>query len=150
MIRRILSLFAAPTGFGTAGIRRQKVCGAVTVLGFTGQWGVELPETGISIRSFVVRYFPEIDQAIMDNQGETRGRVKSNKFSRELTVEGEVLSALGLMAHTLIAACTFANDTADYGDGTGTFLLQESTVTQTRADWRTMSAKYLSNPGLVI
>lgn len=123
---------------------------AVTVLGFTGQWGVELAETGISVESITGRYFPEIDQAIMDNQGETRGRVKSNKFSREFTIEGEVLSALGLMAYTLITACTFANDSSDFGDGTGTFLLQEATVTQTRADWRKVSIKLLSNPGLVI
>lgn len=147
---KLFSFFSRPTGFGSAGIRKQRECGAVTVLGFTGQWGVELAETGISIRSFAIRYFPEIDVPIMDNQGETRGRVKSNKFSREVTIEGEVLSALGIMAYTLITACTFANDAADYGDGTGTFLMQEATVTQSRAEWRVVSVKLLSNPGLVI
>lgn len=151
MIRRIFSLFAAPTGFGTAGIRRQSICGAVTVLGSgNAQYGVEVPETGISVRSFVVRYFPEINVAIMDNVGETRGKVKSNKFSREVTIEGETTGATGVMAFSLITACVPANDVADFGDGTGTLLLDEATVSQTRAEWRSVSMKLTSNPGLVL
>lgn len=145
------SLFANTSGFGTAGIRRQNICGAVTVLGSgNAQYGVELVETGISVRSVVVRYFPEIDVRIMDNVGETRGRVKSNKFSRDVTVEGETLGATGVMAFTLTTACTIANDVADFGDGSGTLLMDEATVTQTRAEWRSVSIKLSSNPGLVI
>lgn len=152
MIRQLLSIFSAPTGFGSAGIRRQKICGAVTVLGSgNAQYGVELNETGISVRSVIVRYFAEIDVRIMDNVGETRGRVKSNKFSRDVTVEGEVLNpGTGVLAFTLTTACTIANDAADYGDGTGTLLLDEATTTQTRAEWRSVSVKLSSNPGLVI
>lgn len=152
MIRQLLSLFAAPSGFGTAGIRKQRECGAVTVLGSgNAQYGVELNETGISVRSVVVRYFAEIDVRIMDNVGETRGRVKSNKFSRDVTVEGEVLNpGTGVLAFTLTTACVIANDASDYGDGTGTLLLDEATVTQTRAEWRSVSVKLSSNPGLVI
>lgn len=152
MIRQFLSLFAPDKKFGNAGIRRQRVSGAVTVLGSgNAQYGVELNETGISVRSVVVRYYAEIDVRIMDNVGETRGRVKSQKFSRDVTVEGEVLNpGTGVMAFTLTTACTIANDANDYGDGTGTLLLDEATVTQTRAEWRSVSAKLSSNPGLVI
>lgn len=152
-----MKLFSAlfrkvPTGFGSAGIRKQLICGAVTVLGSgNAQYGVELPEVGISVRSVTVRYYPEIDVRIMDNVGETRGRVKSNKFSRDVTVEGETLgTATGILAFTLTTPCTIANDTNDYGDGTGTLLLDEATVTQQRAEWRSVSARLSSNPGLVI
>lgn len=142
--------FSAPAGFGSAGIRRQSICGAVTVLGFTGQYGVETTETGISVKSFVVRYFPEINVQIMDNVGETRGKVKSQKFSREVTIEGEVLSLTGVMAFGLLTACVPSNDVADFGDGSGTLLLDECTVNQTRADWRTASLKLTSFPGLTV
>lgn len=152
MIRQLLKLFRSPTGFGSAGIRRQRICGAVTVLGSgNAQYGVELNETGISVRSVVARYFAEIDARVMDNVGETRGRVKSQKFSREITAEGEVLNpGTGVLAFTLTTACVIANDSSDYGDGTGTLLLDEATVTQTRAEWRSVSVKLSSNPGLVI
>lgn len=150
MIRQLFSRLGGPRGFGSAGIRRQRICGAVTVLGFTGQYGVELAETGISVKQVVVRYFPEVNAPIMDNVGETRGKVKSNKFSRDVTVEGEVLGATGVMAFTTTTACTIANDVADFGDGSGTLLMDEATVTQTRAEWRSVSIKLSSNPGLTV
>lgn len=147
MIRRLLKSF-----FGSGFLHRARECGAVTVLGSgNAQYGVELNETGISVRSVVARYFAEIDVRIMDNVGETRGRVKSQKFSRDVTVEGEVLNpGTGVMAFTLTTACTIANDVNDYGDGSGTLLMDEATVTQTRAEWRGVSVKLSSNPGLVI
>lgn len=151
MFESFFSLFSKPHGFGSAGIRRQSICGAVTVLGSgNAQYGVETPETGISVKTFTVRYFPEIDVPIMDNVGETRGRVKSNKVSREVTIEGEVTGATGVMAFGFLTACVPANDVADFGDGTGTLFLQEVSISQQRAEWRAYSAKLLSNPGLVI
>lgn len=147
-LRRI---FSSPTGFGTAGIRRQRICGAVTVLGSgNAQYGVEVPEVGISVKTFTVRYHLEIDVPILDNVGEIRGRVKSNKVSKEVTIEGEVTGATGVMAFGFLTACIPANDFSDFGDGTGTLLLQEVTISQQRAEWRSYSAKLLSNPGLVI
>lgn len=147
MIRQLLKSF-----FGLDFLPHARECGAVTVLGSgNAQYGVELNETGISVRSVTVRYFAEIDVRIMDNVGETRGRVKSQKFSRDVTVEGEVLNpGTGVMAFTLTTACAIANDVNDYGDGTGTLLMDEATVTQTRAEWRGVSVKLSSNPGLVI
>lgn len=147
MIRQLLKSF-----FGCSVLPHARECGAVTVLGSgNAQYGVELNETGISVRSVVVRYYAEIDVRIMDNVGETRGRVKSQKFSRDVTVEGEVLNpGTGVMAFTLTTACTIANDVNDYGDGTGTLLMDEASVSQTRAEWRSVSVKLSSNPGLVI
>jgi hypothetical protein len=150
-VRKLFSLFAAPTGFGTAGIRRQRICGALTLIG-SGisalQRGVELAETGIGVTSFEVRYFPRVNEYHENNLGERDGNVRSSVASRELTVEGEVTGATGLMAHTFLAAATFANDVADFGSPTGGFYAQEFTVTQGRANWRTFRGRYESDPGL--
>jgi hypothetical protein len=146
-----MKLFKSPTGFGTAGIRRQHVCGALTLIG-TGisalSRGVELAETGIGVLSFEVRYFPRVDEWHENNLGERDGRVLSTVASREITLEGEVTGATGVMAHTFIAACTLANDVADFGSPTGGIYLQEATTTQSRADWRKVRLRYESDPGL--
>lgn len=151
MIAKLLFLFSAPIGFGTAGIRRQRVCGAVSVLGSgNAQYGVPVPEVGISVKTVTTRYFPEINAAIMDNVGETRGKVKSTKFSRDVTIDGEITGATGIMAFGLLTACVPANNVARFGDGTGTLLLDEATVTDQRAEWEMVSVKLSSNPGLVL
>lgn len=123
----------------------------VSVLGSgNAQYGVPLPEVGISAKQITTRYFPEINEPIMDNVGETRGKVKSTKFSREITVEGETLDSTGVMAWGLLSACVPANNISRFGDGTGTPLLDEVTITDQRAEWEMFSAKLTSNPGLVL
>ncbi len=112
------------------------------------QRGVELAETGVSIMSFTVRYFPEVNERLQNNLGETAGGVKSSVASREVTIEGEVTGATGVMAFTFLAACTVANDIADFGSPTGGLYLEEATVTQSRADWRKVNMRLQSNPGL--
>jgi hypothetical protein len=111
------------------------------------QRGVELNETSlnINIRRFEVRYFPEINEKLPDNFGETIARGVSDQFSRDITCEGETLGAAVL---ALATAITFANDVDDFGDGSGLILLDEATVSQERAGWRSLSAKASSNPGL--
>lgn len=149
MIRKFFS--RSPIGFGTAGIRRHLICGAVSVLGSgNAQYGVPVPEVGISVKTVTIRYFPEINAAIMDNVGETRGKVKSTKFSRDVTIDGEITGATGIMAFGLLTACVPANNVARFGDGTGTLLLDEATVTDQRAEWEMVSVKLSSNPGLVL
>lgn len=124
---------------------------AVSVLGSgNAQYGVPLPEVGISVKTVTARYFPEINVPIMDNVGETRGKVKSTKFSRDVTIEGEYTGATGVPAYGLLTACIPANNVARFGDGTGTLLLDEATVTDARAEWEMISVKLSSNPGLVI
>lgn len=150
---KIFNLFRSPTGFGTAGIRRQRICGAVAVLGSgNAQYGVPVPEVGISAKTVTARYFPEINAPIMDNVGETRGKVKSTKFSREVTIEGETttLGASGVMGYGLLTACVPANNVSRFGDGSGTLLLDEATVTDQRAEWEMVSVKLTSNPGLIL
>ncbi len=108
--------------------------------------GIELDEIGIVARQFQVRYYPEVDQRFQNFVGETFLRSVSQKFSREVTCEGEVRGTGGIMAFTLGVACTFANDVADFGPTGGTLLLDEATITQTRGGWRSVSVRASSNP----
>lgn len=112
------------------------------------QRGVELAETGIGVTRFVVRYFPRVSEYHENNLGERDGRVVSTYSSREVSIDGEVTGATGVMAHTFLAACTVANDISDFGSPSGGLYLQEATVTQERAGWRSVSLRYESDPGL--
>lgn len=140
-----------PTGFGTAGISRQRECGAIIIVGnFVGQYGVETDETGISIETFEVRYFPFVNERLMSNVGEPRARALSDKFSRDVTLSGEVTDSTGVMAFTLATACAVANDVDTFGDGSGDLLLDEVTETQGRAQWRKINMKLSSDPGVEV
>lgn len=127
---------------------------ALVILG-TGwddaQRGVETTETGISIRRWAVRFFPEINEKLPDNKGETIARAVSDKPSREITLEGEVTGTNGVMAYTFGAAITgLRNDTQWTGESTtGMFVMDEVTETQERAGWRSINMRISSNPQMV-
>lgn len=124
---------------------------AVAVLGSgNAQYGVPLPEVGISVKTVTTVYKLEINVPILDNVGEIRGKVKSTKVSRDVTIEGETTGATGLMAWSFLTACVPANNISRFSDGTGTLLLDEVTITDQRAEWEMFSAKLSSNPGLTI
>lgn len=126
---------------------------ALTIIGpglTSLQRGVESAEVGISVESYEVRYYLRVSEILDDNVGEVKGEVRSQKFSRDFNISGEVVSALGLMALTQLvdAASSIANDKSDFGDGTGLILLDEVTVTQGRAVFRKAAFKLHSNPTL--
>lgn len=151
MIKHILSIFAAPTGFGSAGIRRQNVCGAITIVGASltsAQWGVETEETtaAINCENFEVRYYLEVNEKLPGIKGETRGRARSTVPSREITVSGEITGALTMWVFAT-AITGLANDVADLGSATGGIYLDEGTIPQTRSGWRRIDAKLSSDPG---
>lgn len=124
---------------------------SVAVLGSgNAQYGVPLPEVGISVKTVTTVYKLEINVPILDNVGEIRGKVKSTKVSRDVTIEGETTGVTGLMAWGFLTPCIPANNISRFGDGTGTLLLDEVTITDQRAEWEMFSAKLSSNPGLVI
>jgi hypothetical protein len=158
MIRRLSRWFRRPQGFGTAGIRRHRISGAILIVGsWAAQRGVELDETGISVRAFDCGYKPFVNERLMSNIGEPRARAVSSGFSREVTIQGEVTGTTGLMAATVGIAITVANDVktfqpTTYGTGTGPpdalLLLDEVTETQERAGWRSINARLSSDPGI--
>lgn len=154
MIRRLLSSLTSdfrslPSGFGTAGIRRQRICGGINIVGdWDGQFGVETDEDGMSISRFVVRYFLFVNSKLLSNVGEPRARAMSDAFSREIEMEGEMTGVDYPSA--LATAISLNNDTDEFGDGSGDILLDEGTVTQARAEWRTLNIKLSSDPGVEV
>lgn len=129
---------------------RLRECGAILIVGsWDAQRGVELDEDGINVSNFDVMYKPYINERLPSNVGEPRARAVSDQFSREVTVQGEQLfPAAGLLLFTLGTACTVSNDANDFGDGSGSLLLDEVTVTQERAGWRKINMKLSSDPGV--
>jgi len=124
---------------------------AIQILGGSGyQRGVEMAETGINVETFECEYTPEVNEELQGLTGEAFCVAKSTAFSRDVTISGEVSGATGVMAYTLTAACTVANDIATYGTSTGSLLLQSATETQDRKGWRKVSVKLKSRPGLVL
>jgi len=151
MIKRLSRWFRGPQGFGTAGLRRHRISGAILIVGnWAGQRGVELDETGISVRAFDCLYKPFVNDRLMSNVGEPRARAVSDAFSREVTVQGEVTGATGLMAADVGVEITVANDVETFGGvNPGSLLLDEVTETQERAGWRSINMRLSSDPGVV-
>jgi len=148
MFRRLFRRI--PTGFGSAGIRKQRIAGAILIVGsWAGQRGVELDEDGISVRAFDCIYRPFVNERLLSNVGEPRARAVSDAFSREVTVQGEVTGATGLMAADVGVEITVANDVDTFGDGTGSLLLDEVTESQERAGWRSINMRLSSDPGVI-
>ncbi len=108
------------------------------------QRGVEVPESGFNVRRFDVRYFPEINERLPDNVGETIARGVSDDYSTDVTAEGETLGAI---SYPLGSAISFANDTDELGGG-GQILMDECTISQERAGWRSVNIRASSNPQL--
>jgi hypothetical protein len=153
MLKRLLTWLFGPTGFGSAGIRRQHISGAIVVVGgppwSNAQRGVELDEVGVNIAAFSVRYYPSVNEKLPSNVGEPRARAQASAFSRDITLRGEVLvGGGGVMAFTLGSACVLANDTTTFVPSGGIILLDEVTESQERAGWRTVDMRLSSDPQL--
>ncbi len=112
------------------------------------QYGIESNETGINIASFSCRYFPEFDDKLPNKDGQTIIRARPDKFSREISVSGEVNGSTGLMALTLVAAATIANDvnTFDSLNIDGDIWLDEATENQERNGFRSVDFSLSADP----
>lgn len=123
-----------------------------TILGVSAanyQYGIESNETGINIASFSCRYFPEFDDKLPNKDGQTIIRARPAKFSREISISGEINGATGVMALTLVAAATIANDTDTFGDGAGDIWLDEATENQERNGFRAVDLSLSSDPLMI-
>jgi len=153
LINKLLRWWKGPTGFGTAGIRRHRICGAIIIAGGApwslAQRGVETDEVGINIAAFSCRYYLAVNEKLPSNVGEPRARALSDQFSRDITLRGETLvGGGGVLDFTIGTACTLANDIDTYGDGSGVVLMDEATESQERAGWRTLDVRLSSDPQL--
>jgi hypothetical protein len=116
--------------------------------------GVAGIETGISIRRWVVRFFPEINEKLPDNKGETIARAMSTVPAREITMEGEITAASGgVMSFAWAAAIgyVFHNDLL-YGNAAvaGSIIMDEVTQSEERAGWKSLNMRLSTHPGLVV
>lgn len=135
---------------------------AITIVG-TGlsgnaQWGVASEETGVNVESIEVRAFREVNEKLPGIKNQTRGRALANAFSRDVTLNGEVIGATGLMALTAAnemlfdPTAYFANSLNAFGTqdtiDVATLVFDEGTVTQNRSGWRSVSMKFSADPVL--
>lgn len=98
-------------------------------------YGIPHAEQGINVTNITIRYFPEVDTSFPDSVGHTRWRAVSQYFSRTVECRGEITGNTGIMAFTLGAACTFANNVAGFYPCAGTFYLDEASVTYVNRGW---------------
>ncbi len=110
------------------------------------QYGIESDETGINVASFSCRYYPEFDDKLPNKDGQTIIRARPDKFSREISVSGEINGATGLMALVLTTAATIANDTGTFGTSGGDIWLDEATESQERNGFRSADFSLSSDP----
>lgn len=108
-------------------------------------------EVGINIQRSVMRYYPEVNDTVPNVAGQTQWRVVSDKFSRDVEFQGEVLSNTGVMLWTMASALTFAADKDEFtgqGGSAGTFYMDDATVTAARAGWLSVVIKASAKPTL--
>lgn len=118
----------------------------VNLTGFQG--GVEAEETALNIAEFTVRYFPEFKRKLPNRVGQTRGFAVPDKFSREVSMTGEISGTTGIMAASVTAgvAVAVANEIADYTAVGGGLYVDELTISQPREGWRSLDASLSSDP----
>ena len=115
---------------------------AATLVNLTGyQVGIQADETGINIESFEVTYKPEAKEYQKDRLGQKIG-FSVLPTEAEISVEGQVNSALGLMAATFTTAVTLANVTNAFGPTTGGIYLDSVSLKQSREPGKMLSASF--------
>src|SRR5688572_2801063 len=110
------------------------------------QRGVELDEVGINIERLEIRIFPEWKEKLPNRNNQTRGFAHPDAPSREVTITGEISSALGVMAMAFGTPLVLLNDVDYFGTTDGDLYGDEATVVQGRGDWKNLSMKLSSDP----
>lgn len=125
---------------------------AVILTNGTGfQSGIELDELGINIGSYSCRYFPEFKRKLGNKDGQSKLFATPDKFSREISIRGEVSGTTGIAAAALIFNVAFvpANDIALYTAVGGGVYVDQITESQDRDGWRSLDATFSSDPLVV-
>jgi hypothetical protein len=110
------------------------------------QRGVELDEVGINIESLEVRIFPEWKEKLPNKDNQTRGFAEPDAPSREVTLQGEISGATGVMAAAFGTPLVLLNDIDGFGSGDGDLYMDEATISQARGEWKKLSMKLSSDP----
>lgn len=118
---------------------------AITLVNLPGsQRGVEFDEIGISIKTFEAAYKPEFKEFFQNKDNQKCGFALADP-EVEITVEGAVTGATGLMAAGFATAVTLANDTDEFGATAGGIYLDSVNVKQAQDGWRDVSFKLSKN-----
>lgn len=144
----LLSIFRKPAGFGSAGIRRQRICGAITLVNLSGYaWGVATDETAVNIRRFRCAVEPEFKTFLNDKQNAARGFAFA-PMKLALTMEFEIGGSTGVMAAVPGTAFAPANSVAYFGAPTTGLYLDRGEVENTRDGFKGGTAEFSAYAGI--
>lgn len=123
---------------------------ALTLQNLTGfSAGVTSDETGCNIRSFKTVVEPEFRNVVPGKTGEGRGFVIA-PMKKNVTIDGEVTGATGVMAATATTAYSASNSSAYFGAPTTGLYLLRGEVTESRDNGalKEMSAEFEALAGI--
>lgn len=144
----LLSLFRSPTGFGSAGIRRQRICGAVTLVNLTGYvWGIASDETAMNISRFRCAVEPEFKTFLNSKDNTARGFAVA-PMKLDLDMEFEIGALTNVMAAVPGTAFSPVNSTAYFGAPTTGLYLNKGEVENTRDGFKKGTASFTANAGI--
>ncbi len=113
-----------------------------TLVNETGyQPGVEADESGINVENFDVEYKPESKEFLKNRVGSKIG-FSVLDVEADITVDGEVNAATGLMSASFSAAVVLANDTDQFGLTSGGIYLDSVNIKQNRENAKLRSASF--------
>jgi hypothetical protein len=125
----------------------------VGLSGFTR--GNAAAETGINLNSISCRFYPQFKDKLNDYTGAVRGFAIPDKLTREVSVQGEVSGATGIMAAKFVTAVTLGNtailalfEAVNAGGNAGGFYVDEVTPGSTRDGWLAISMRLTADPGV--
>lgn len=129
--------------FARAGAR-----GALTLVNASGfSRGVASEETGINIEEISVTVRPEFKEFLFGKTNEKRGFAVAPPEA-EVSIRGEISGETGIMAAVFGTATAIANETDYFGVSNYSFYLDEGTVTEGRAAWKNLDARFSGNDGI--
>jgi hypothetical protein len=149
LLSQFLSGFRNPkSGFATAGIRRQRVCGAITLVNLSGfVWGIASDETAVNIRRFRCAVEPEFKTFLPDKQNAARGFAVA-PMKLDVDMEFEISGSTGIMAAVPATAFVPVNSTAYFGAPTTGLYLNRGEVELKRDGFKDGSASLSAHAGV--
>jgi hypothetical protein len=109
--------------------------------------GIATAEAGINISKFEFTVKPEWKKFLQSRTDE-KIAFATAPAELNLSVEGEITLATGLMAATFATAVTIAGSVALFGAPSTGIYLDQATVSRPRDGWNTFAGEFSSNAGI--
>lgn len=124
-----------------------------TIINFSGgAYGIAADETALNIEAFEVKCSPSFRELLGDRVNNPKAWAIGASM-QNITLSGEISGSTGPMAFTFTTACTLANMTSlgtIFGISAGDVLLEEATVSQARAGWKSLSQSLRRDVGVTV